>query len=398
MPKPRTPIGTHGAISVRRVASGRFEARTRYRDWDGALRSVASVAASRSAAERALKVKLAERSVLQPSFTAITADSTFPELVDYWLADLDLEGHLAPSTRQSYEWWMRKVVLPAFQHLTLREIGVARCDALLKHLARQSYNRAKKARVVMRLAFGLAVRHEILLRNPIDHVARLRKPPSTPDALTPAEINAVRAAIAWWEQGHAPSGPKPDGQLGLMVEVMLGTSARIGEVLAIRQCDVDVTAAPPTIRIAGTIVMPKGEPISRQDHPKTARSRRLVALPTFAAEAVRKRLTVVDRTDHEALLFSSRNGTPLSPHNVRRQLRGVMDLAGIEGITPHMLRRSVATAIHRQASVDLAAELLGHSDPKITIQHYIRRSEMVNPVTADLLDQAFAKKDPPSLE
>lgn len=111
----------------------------------------------------------------------------------------------------------------------------------------------------MRLAFGLAVRHEILPRNPIDHVARLRKPPSTPDALTPAEINAVRAAIAWWEQGHSPSGPKPDGQLGLMVEVMLGTSARIGEVLAIRRCDVDVTAAPPTIRISGTIVMRKGE-------------------------------------------------------------------------------------------------------------------------------------------
>jgi hypothetical protein len=31
------------------------------------------------------------------------------------------------------------------------------------------------------------------------------------------------------------SGPKPDGQLGAIIEVMLGTSARIGEVLAIRR-------------------------------------------------------------------------------------------------------------------------------------------------------------------
>ena len=78
----------------------------------------------------------------------------------------------------------------------------------------------------------------------------------------------------------------------------------------------------------------------------------------------------------------------MTTNNVRRQLRHVMDLAGI---TPHMFRRTVATAINEQAGVDLAAELLGHTDPKITIQLYIRRNEMVNPITAELLDRAFAK-------
>ncbi|MGI9016974.1 MAG: hypothetical protein ACR2HR_07715 [Euzebya sp.] len=67
---------------------------------------------------------------------------------------------------------------------------------------------------------------------------------------------------------------------------MLGTSARIGEALAIRRRDVDVTSAPPTIRIAGTLIDRKGMPTVRQDHPKTSRSRRIVALPTFASEAV----------------------------------------------------------------------------------------------------------------
>ncbi len=70
-----------------------------------------------------------------------------------------------------------------------------------------------------------------------------------------------------------------------------------------------------------------------------------------------------------------------------------MDLAGITGVTPHMFRRTVATAIHEQAGVELAAELLGHTDPKTTIQHYIRRNEMVNPVTAQLLEQVFAKEE-----
>lgn len=392
MGKPRTPIGTFGAIGFRTRAGGRIAANTRYRDWDGKLRRVGATGDTSAAAERALKAKLADRSLLAPSFTSISADSRFGELVEYWLEDLDLEGHLAPSTRQTYEWYMRKLVLPAFEELTLREIGVARCDMFLKHLAKDSYNKARQARVVMRLALGLAVRHEVLPRNPMDHVSRLRKPPSSPTALSPAEVNAVRAAVAHWEKGQSASGPRPDGQLGLMVEVMLGTSARIGEVLAIRRCDVDVTGSPPTIRIAGTIVSRAGVPRQRHDHPKTARSRRVVALPSFTAEAVRTRLTVMDSTDPGTLLFSSREGTPLTTHNVRCQLRRAMTLTGIENVTPYMLRRSVATAIHRESNVDLAAELLGHTDPKVTIQHYIRRSEMVNPVTADLLDTVFARE------
>ena len=84
----------------------------------------------------------------------------------------------------------------------------------------------------------------------------------------------------------------------------------------------------------------------------------------------------------------------MTTNNVRRQLRHVMDLAGITGVTPHMFRRTVATAINEHAGVELAAELLGHTDPKITVQHYIRRSEMVNPATAELLDRAFAKDRP----
>ena len=55
-----------------------------------------------------------------------------------------------------------------------------------------------------------------------------------------------------------------------------------------------------------------------------------------------------------------------------------------------MFRRTVATVINDRASVNLAAELLGHTDPKVTIEHYIRRNEHVNPLTAELLDSAFA--------
>lgn len=394
MPRHRLTIGTFGDIGTRKTPTGRYEARTRYRDWDGHARLVQASGTTAKAAERALKAKLADRDLFQPADTSLTTDSLFKDLVTYWLDDIDLEGRISRTTRNLYERNMRTLVSPAFDHLTLREIGVARCDKFIKQLAKLSYNRAKQARVVLRLALELAVRHEVLPRNPMDHVSRLYREPHIPDALTAPEVNVIRAAIAQWESaaGHV-SGPKPDGQLGAIVEVMLGTSARIGEVLAIRRRDIDITSPVPSIRIAGTIVSRNGEQTFRQDHPKTARSSRVVALPTFTADAVRRRLATAGSMGLDSLLFQSRDGTPLTTANVRRQLRQVLDGAGITGVTPHMFRRTVATAVNDNASIELAAELLGHTDTRVTVMHYIQRSELVNPATAALLDRAFAKDE-----
>lgn len=91
----------------------------------------------------------------------------------------------------------------------------------------------------------------------------------------------------------------------------------------------------------------------------------------------------------DGLLFCSREGTQLTTINVRSQFRHVLDLSGITGIRPHMFRRTVATTINNEAGVELAAELLGHTDPAIMIQHYIYRNEMVNPATAEMLDRVF---------
>lgn len=387
MSRPRLTIGTYGEITTRRRPSGRIEARARYRDWDGVTRLVQASGDSPAAATRALKAKCVDRNLIAPSAGSLTADSPFPDLVAYWLEDIDLEDRLATATRQLYERDMRTLVLPAFKDLTLREIGVARCDQFLKRLAKDSYSKAKHARVVLRLALALAVRHEVLLRNPVDHVARLHRDARVPDAFTPEEITGIRAAIAYWEAGRDVSGPKPDGQLGAIIEVMLGTSARIGEVLAIRRRDIDLSV--PSVRITGTITSPKGELTRRQDHPKTARSRRTIQLPGFAATAVQRRLRELNTIDPDALLFCSREGTPLTTNNVRRQLRHVMNMTGIEGVTPHKFRRTVATTINESAGVELASQLLGHTDPAITIKHYIRRNETVDPTTAGLLEKAF---------
>ena len=389
MGRPRTPIGTFGTIACREQPNGNHVARARFRDWDGRNRLVEATGGSRSVAERKLKQKLAERAYYQPGFNRLNADSPFPELVAYWLEDMENEDRLSRTTRNLYERDMHTLVFPAFKDLTLREIGVARCDYFLKQLAQRSYSRAAHARVVLRLVLGLAVRHEILPRNPMDHVSRLHRKKTIPEALTISEIHDIRAAITAWESRKVLAGPRPDGQLGQIIEVMLGTSARIGEVLAIRLQDLDLDHPMPMVRIAGTIISRKGEPTHRQDHPKTDRSVRRVALPPFALEAIRTRMLRTADTDRAALLFSTRAGTPHTTNNFRRLLRQVMDEAGIENVTPHRFRRTVATVVNDAQDAVLASELLGHTDPRITRQHYIQPNETVDPVTAEHLEHAL---------
>ena|GEM_PF-4342808 len=65
----------------------------------------------RKSAERALKAKLADRSLFQPSSSALTLDSPFPDLVAYRHEDLELEDRLSRRTLQLYERNMPALVL-----------------------------------------------------------------------------------------------------------------------------------------------------------------------------------------------------------------------------------------------------------------------------------------------
>jgi hypothetical protein len=181
--RPRTPVGTFGDISYDKAPGG-YRARCRYRDDDGQTRRVSATAPTKKAAERALKQVIAARTS-HAATGELTGDTTFPRLVDVWLADLDLEGKLAPTTRALYERNMRGFVMPAFEHLTLREITVRKVDTFIKTLAaNRSHNMAKQARTVLSLAFGLAVRYDAIPKNPVRDIARLRRPPTQAMALT----------------------------------------------------------------------------------------------------------------------------------------------------------------------------------------------------------------------
>ncbi|MCT1829381.1 site-specific integrase [Brevibacterium luteolum] len=89
------------------------------------------------------------------------------------------------------------------------------------------------------------------------------------------------------------------------------------------------------------------------------------------------------------MLFSTRSGIPHTTNKIRRRLRDITSKAGLDEVTPHRFRRSVATAINDAAGIDLAVALLGHTDTRIAQMHYVPRDEIVDPATAYRLESAF---------
>ena len=117
----RTPIGTFGEIYFEKAPGGRARAFARFHDHDGQLRRVQATGSTQKAAQRKLKDLLGERAEQGVGRGELTAISSFRQLVNVWLADLELENKPALSTRALCGRNMRQPVMPAFEHYPLEE-------------------------------------------------------------------------------------------------------------------------------------------------------------------------------------------------------------------------------------------------------------------------------------
>lgn len=390
MARPRTPVGAYGAIAVRRRGD-RVVAETRIRDADGRMRHVRVTARTAARARQVLKERLLDR----PAFGStrmLTAQSSFTVLVEVWLTDLDIQ-QLAQGTKQNYRDQVRLHVLPAFEHYALAEITTGRVEWFLKSQAAISASRARQSRTLLNLLFGFALRHDAVPRNPVAGTSPLRHPKTQPKALTLDQIAAIRAAALTWRAGTRLPGPQPDGQVRDIIEVLLGTAMRTGEVLALRPCDIDDRPTGMVVAVTGTVVQRKGQGAIRQDRPKSEASIRWIPVPEFAAAVLRRRTVGVDEV---RTIFANRKGGPLSPYNVRRTFRDYLVEAALadSGISLRWYRRTGATVIARGMGSDAAAAFLGHSSTAITEGHYIERDSTVGRTPAAHLERTLRPVKP----
>lgn len=113
--RPRLPIGTFGEIRTIQVASGRFRAWARFRDWDGQTQQLTATGTSRDAAATSFKIELAARMRVPGAADSLTADSSFTMPADAWLEDLRLDVDRSDGTKEVYARELRSLAPPTFE-------------------------------------------------------------------------------------------------------------------------------------------------------------------------------------------------------------------------------------------------------------------------------------------
>lgn len=371
MARPPLPLGTWGTVTRKEISEGRWRARAKYRDLDGVTRRLERFDTTAAKAERAL-VQAARDRRKQAGGDTLTAESTVAQLLDDWIKNAD-DGSRRPQTLDDYRSSIEGHIRPGIGEVRIREATVGTLDRFLRGMTGDGIR--KRTRTVLMLAFAYAARLDLVDTNPVRDTSTVRKQSEGVEVPTVADAHRYRAAISEWCGGNKTGPPRGNG-LVEVVDVVLGTGLRPGEVLALRVEDLDVKAG--TLTVAGTVVGNQRQPM-----PKTRKGHRALRLPAFALKALQQRLDdpLVELT---GMLFPSATGTVRSRANLDRQLREARP-DDLDHITLRALRRLAATTVDQALGLEAASHQLGHSGTAVTERHYVDRPD-VGPDVADALE------------
>lgn len=390
MARQKLVVGTYGDINCTQRANGTWLARARYCDVDGVVREYRKSGETKNKARANLKAFFVEHTGTFGD-GPIAPDDTVQELLDLWFAKMEKAGGSPNSeTLERYRYHLRWVLdsdktehpLGAYQ---LRHVRPVIIQAALDS-AGVSADMRKRIRSVLVRAFNMAIFHEALNGNPATAVPSVPVPKVKKKSVPVEDLDSVRAAIRDWANAERRNGPK-SVDLPDIVDMLIATGMRIGELLALRWSDIELTAPParrddetwfPWLMVNGQITS-KGK---RVDYGKTHAAIRPIALPDWAVAILRRRKLEQPPNDIDAV-FASRNGTWHFPGNVQsrlwhiRQLDEYADIAALRDVSPHSFRRTVATEIDEVYDADAAKDQLGHTSKTVTERHYINRRLVV---------------------
>lgn len=182
------------------------------------------------------------------------------------------------------------------------------------------------------------------------------KPERIVEAYTAQEQTALLNVI---------SSGRRTGYFAIML--MIETGLRVGEVLALRWQDVQLTRK--RINVRNTVVRLANKKQSFvQDSVKSESSRRTIPLTPEAINILEEQYA---RRVNE-WVFVNDDGERLSYEALRYQTRKACEEAGIEYRGEHVFRHTFATnCYHKGIDVKILSRLLGHADVNITYNLYI---------------------------
>lgn len=312
---------------------------------------------------------------------------TVGTFLDRWLCDY-AKTNVSPRTYEGYEHIIVRHLIPALGAIQLTKLAPAQIQRYYANKLASGRLNGKGGlsprtvhhhHVTLHDALQSGVKWGLLGRNPADAVDAPKFERGEMKTLDDEGVRGFLAAVR-------------ETQWYPMAYLALFTGLRRSEVLALRWGDVDLDLARVYVNRA-VHRLRTGEIIFRTT--KSAKSRRVVALPPSAALMLRehrdaelRRRELVDGAtlDDQQLVFARIDGSPIPPDSFSQAWSRLASRHGFRGVRLHDARHTHATLLLKQdVHPKIVQERLGHSTIATTLDIYSH----VVPGLQDAAAQAF---------
>ncbi|MFC5713828.1 tyrosine-type recombinase/integrase [Thalassorhabdus alkalitolerans] len=308
---------------------------------------------------------------------------TFKEVFNQWY-----ENHsktIKVSTKKRIESMFNKHILPRFGKLKIKDITRPYCQEMINDIA-HSIASVNDIKIQANQVFKYAIKMDILLKNPLDHVTIPKQ------AKELVHESSDREERNYWKKEEIKKFLTITNQeLSLrdhvLFHLLIYTGARKGELLALTWDDIDFEAG--SLRLSKTLFYSQGQHLFQTS--KTKDSKRLISLSTQTLSLLKKwqiqqkeeNLAWGNRNKDD-IVFTRDEGTPLRSAYLNEKLNIIIKKHTLHRITIHGLRHTHASLLFEAgASIKEVQERLGHSDIKMTMNIYTHVTDHLKEQTAE---------------
>jgi integrase len=257
-------------------------------------------------------------------------------------------------------------ILPELGNVQLQKLTPQQVQALYKKKDEEglSPKMVNSIHGVLHKALENAVRWKLVSSNVCDLLSPPRLVQQEIQPLTPNQARRLVEAA----RGH---------RLEAVLMLAITTGMRRGELLALRWQDIDFEGQ--SLQVRRTVDFFAGYGGYVETEPKTAKGRRMIALPPFVIDVLRLhrvaqlelRLKAGTAWEEHDLVFTGLHGNYLNPRYILKMFAQVLQQAGLRHLRFHDLRHSAATLLLGMGvHPKVVQEILGHSQIGMTMDTY----------------------------
>lgn len=301
---------------------------------------------------------------------------TVGEYLAAWLDALPTDGSVRPSSRESYELAVRRMV-PLIGEYRLQELtasqlktayGQLRESGRARGVGGLSAKTVHNTHLVMHRALGDAVDDRLLARSPAEKSRNGRALITAPG----------QDEMHTWsgDELHTFLQAAAEHRLAPLWRLAAMTGMRRGELAGLKWRDLNLEAA--TVTVVRQLLKIGGHP-TLVPHPKSDAGRRTLDLDPATVEVLRhhrasqarERLAWGPAYQSNDLVFCREDGTPLHPDTISKAFARVARDAGVPIIRLHDVRHTHATLMLAAGTPPhVVSRRLGHASPAFTLARY----------------------------